>query len=129
MLLVRPSLVVAHWCRAFDTHVIDGIVHFLGRFTVWVSRWDGRFDGGIVDGLVNLTGNVIYAVGTWLRRRQTGYIRSYVLFLVLAALGLFVLLTYFIGMASRRLNAGLATRGLESTYELSETCRLKTTCS
>ena len=31
MLLVRPALVVADWCRWFDTNVIDGIVNCLAR--------------------------------------------------------------------------------------------------
>ena len=41
-------------------------------------------EAGDVDGLVNLTARVLYGVGNWLRNLQTGYIRSYVLFLVLA---------------------------------------------
>jgi NADH-quinone oxidoreductase subunit L len=94
--LVRPGLTVAGWCRAFDTYVIDGIANFLGRFTIDVSRWNGKFDFGIIDGLVNLTARVIQAVGNWLRGVQTGYIRSYVLFLVLAAIGIFALLSYFV---------------------------------
>ena len=52
-------------------------------------------DLGIVDGLVNLTADVIYAVGGWLRGVQTGSLRNYVLFLALAAVGIFVALSYF----------------------------------
>jgi NADH-quinone oxidoreductase subunit L len=100
VILVRPALVVAHWCRAFDARVIDPIVDNLGRATVKVSQWDGRFDLGIVDGLVNLTGAVVYACGAWLRRFQTGYIRSYVLFLVLAAIGIYLALSYFLTLAA-----------------------------
>ena len=65
-----------------------------------MSRWDGRFDGGVVDGLVNLTGQRHFLPSAPGCRRQTGYIRSYILFMALAALGLFVLLTYFISMAT-----------------------------
>jgi NADH:ubiquinone oxidoreductase subunit 5 (subunit L)/multisubunit Na+/H+ antiporter MnhA subunit len=97
--LVRPSLVVAMWARWFDATVIDGILNFLGRFTVLLSRWDGKFDLGIVDGLVNLTAQVIYAVAAWLRHVQTGFIRSYVLFLALAAVGIFAVLSYVIALA------------------------------
>jgi NADH:ubiquinone oxidoreductase subunit 5 (subunit L)/multisubunit Na+/H+ antiporter MnhA subunit len=92
--LVRPSLVAAQWCRAFDTVVIDGIVNFLGWFGVQLSRWNGLIDAGIVDGLVNLTANVIHAIGARLRAVQTGYLRSYILFLALAAVGIFVVLSY-----------------------------------
>jgi NADH-quinone oxidoreductase subunit L len=98
-ILVRPALRVAQWCRAFDAWVIDGTVDFLGRFTVRVSAWDGLFDLGVIDGLANLIATVAYACGDWFRRVQTGYIRSYVLFLVLAAIAIFFLLTYFMTLA------------------------------
>jgi NADH-quinone oxidoreductase subunit L len=91
---VRPALVVGGWCRAFDTHVIDGVVNWLAWFGVQVSRWDGFFDARVVDGLVNLTGRVFYAAGARVREVQTGYLRSYILFLALAALGIFVVLSY-----------------------------------
>jgi NADH-quinone oxidoreductase subunit L len=99
VLLVRPALTVAGWCRALDNRGIDGVVDATGRGTVRVAKWDGRFDLSIIDGLVNLTATVIYAVGARLRRVQTGYLRSYVLFLVLAAVGIFVILSYFVAMA------------------------------
>jgi NADH-quinone oxidoreductase subunit L len=92
---VRPVLVVAGWCRLFDTKVIDGTVDGAARVTVGVSRESGRFDLGIIDGLVNLTARVFQAVGRGMRTVQTGYLRSYVLFMVLAAVALFVLLLYF----------------------------------
>jgi NADH-quinone oxidoreductase subunit L len=98
-ILVRPALAVAHFCRAFDTYVIDGTVNALARVTVKVARWDGQFDLGVIDGLVNLTGRVFYSSGTWLRNVQTGYLRSYVLFLVLAAIGVFFLLSYVVTLA------------------------------
>jgi NADH:ubiquinone oxidoreductase subunit 5 (subunit L)/multisubunit Na+/H+ antiporter MnhA subunit len=97
--LVRPALVVAQWCRWFDTRVIDGLIDGSARATVRFSNWDGRFDLGIVDGLVNLTARVIYAVGAWLRVFQTGLIRSYVLFLAVAAVGLFAVLSYVLALA------------------------------
>jgi NADH-quinone oxidoreductase subunit L len=98
--VVRPALAVADWCRSFDTRVIDGTVDFIGRSTVRVSKWDGQFDLGIIDGLVNLTARVIYACGNWVRNVQTGYIRSYVLFLVLAAIGIFFVLSYVVALAA-----------------------------
>jgi NADH-quinone oxidoreductase subunit L len=100
--LVRPALVVAHWCRAFDAYVIDGFVNWLGRFFVLLSRGGGRFDNDVVDGLVNVTGRAIFTTGTRLRRVQTGYLRSYVLFLVLAVVGIFAVLSYFVGLAAAR---------------------------
>jgi NADH-quinone oxidoreductase subunit L len=90
---VRPALVFAHWFKAFDLWVIDGVLHFVAWLTVRVSRWDGIFDNRVVDGAVNLTGNVIRGIGVRLRGAQTGYLRSYVLFLVLAAVGIFIVIT------------------------------------
>ena len=52
----------------------------------------GRFDRGVVDGFVNVFADASYAVGAWLRNVQTGYLRSYILFLALAAMAVWVLL-------------------------------------
>jgi NADH-quinone oxidoreductase subunit L len=100
VLVVRPALVVAHWLKWFDLHVIDGAIHAVARGTVALSRGGGRVDNGVVDGLVNLVGDVTYAVGARLRGVQTGYLRSYVLFLVLAAVTIFVVLSYFVALAA-----------------------------
>jgi NADH-quinone oxidoreductase subunit L len=100
-ILVRPALVVARWCRNIDVWGIDGTVDAAAEATVRVSKWSGRFDLGIVDGLVNLTADVIYAVGARLRRVQTGYLRSYVLFLVLAAIGIFAVVSYVLVALAR----------------------------
>ena len=91
-LFVRPSLTIAHWCRNFDTYVIDGFVHLMARWNLLASYWSGRFDKGIIDGFVNVLADVSYAIGSWLRTVQTGYLRSYILFLALAAMGIWVLL-------------------------------------
>jgi NADH-quinone oxidoreductase subunit L len=93
-ILVQPALVVSGWCKAFDTRVIDGFVDGLAWLGRQASRWDGLFDARIVDGLVNVTADVIYGVGGRLRAVQTGSLRSYVLFLALAAVGIFVVLSY-----------------------------------
>jgi hypothetical protein len=93
--------VVSGWCRAFDARVIDGFVDGLAWLGKQTSRWDGLFDAGVVDGLVNLTAGVVYAVGARLREVQTGSLRSYVLFLALAAVGIFVVLSYvFVSLAT-----------------------------
>jgi NADH-quinone oxidoreductase subunit L len=93
-LLVRPALVVARWCRLVDAKAIDGTVDATATATVKVAKWDGRFDLHVIDGIANLLARVTQGVGNWLRGLQTGYLRSYVLFLVLAAVGIFVILSY-----------------------------------
>ena len=96
-LLVRPALAVAGWLRGFDLKGIDGVVHAAAGIGVWLSWVHGLSDRYIVDGLVNLTARVLYGVGNWLRTVQTGYLRSYVLFLVLAAVGIWIVLTMLLG--------------------------------
>src|SRR5262249_3983776 len=100
VLLVRPAVIVARRFRAFDLSVIDGVLHALARGTVGLARLDRRFDNGVGDGLVNLVGNVFYDLGARLRVVQTGFLRNYILFLVLAAVGLFVALSYFVAVAT-----------------------------
>jgi NADH-quinone oxidoreductase subunit L len=95
-LLVRPALVVATWCRSFDLRAIDGTVNGLARATVRLSYWSGKFDLGIVDGLVNVLARATWGLGARLRNVQTGYLRSYVLFLVLAVVCIFLLLSYVV---------------------------------
>jgi NADH-quinone oxidoreductase subunit L len=96
-ILVRPGMMVARWCRWFDTNMIDGFVHRLSRVNLLFSGWSGWFDRWIVDGLVNVVGNIWYGVGNWLRTFQTGYLRSYVLFLALASIGIWAVLSLVIG--------------------------------
>jgi NADH-quinone oxidoreductase subunit L len=97
-MIVRPGLVVAHWFSWFDRTVIDGIIHFVAFATVRVSKWDGMFDHNIVDGIVNVVGGAVSRVGNGLRGVETGSLRNYVLFLVLAAVGIFLLLTWWVAM-------------------------------
>jgi NADH-quinone oxidoreductase subunit L len=100
--LVRPALVVSSWCKAFDLKVIDGFLDGTARLTILVSRWDGLFDKYVVDGMVNVVGDTFWSVGARLREVQTGYLRSYILFLGLAAIAVFVILLYFVAMAAAR---------------------------
>lgn len=100
--IVRPGMVISRWCAAFDRSIVDGIVNLVGRVSVKTSAVSGRADRGIVDGLVNLIGNVSFAIGCWLRNVQTGYLRSYILFMALAAIGLFALFAAFAGAMTAR---------------------------
>jgi NADH-quinone oxidoreductase subunit L len=95
--LVRPGLVVANWARNFDLNVIDGFVNFLAQIGVWLAWVSGLFDRYVVDGLANLLASVSYGIGGWLRRFQTGYLRNYVLFLVLGAVSIWVILSFLMG--------------------------------
>lgn len=96
-IIVRPGLAVSQWCAAFDRTFVDGIVNSTARWGVKAANVSGKADRGIVDGFVNLLADVWFAVGTWLRNVQTGYLRSYILFMALAAIGLFALFAAFAG--------------------------------
>jgi len=91
-LLVRPAMTVSGWARWFDTNIVDGTVNGVAKVGLWFSKLNGAFDRVIVDGLVNLISDVWYAIGSWLRVFQTGYIRSYILFLGMAAACIWLLL-------------------------------------
>jgi NADH-quinone oxidoreductase subunit L len=56
------------------------------------------FDHNIVDGLVNVMAGAVSRVGNGLRSVETGSLRNYVLFLVLGAVGIFLLLTWWVAM-------------------------------
>jgi NADH-quinone oxidoreductase subunit L len=99
-LVVRPSLAVAGWCKRFDGSVIDGLLHAIARGALGLARLGGRFDNGVVDGLVNVTGNSVNGLGRSLRHVQTGHLRGYVMYLVLGAVALFALATYFVSLAA-----------------------------
>ena len=66
----------------------------MARIGVWAAWLSGLFDRYVVDGLANLLATVSYGIGGWLRGFQTGYLRSYVLFLVLASVSRWVLLSF-----------------------------------
>src|SRR5262249_40429331 len=100
VILVRPAMVVAGWFKWFDLNVIDGILHGVARWTLWLAKGGGKFDNGIIDGIANLIATVAQGLGNIFRRVQTGYLRSYILFLVLGAIGLFALLKYLAGFAA-----------------------------
>ena len=59
----------------------------------------GRVDRHVVDGLANVIGDVAYGIGGRLRRVQTGYLRSYILFLALAAVAIWLLFLFFFSPA------------------------------
>jgi NADH-quinone oxidoreductase subunit L len=96
VLLVRPALAVAGWCKSFDTRVIDATVDATARETVRVAKATGRFDQDVIDGAGNGLADMVINLGAKFRTVQTGFLRSYILFLVLAALGIFLVLSFFV---------------------------------
>jgi proton-translocating NADH-quinone oxidoreductase chain L len=87
--LVRPTLALARFCSEIDQRIIDGVVNGLARITAQLSRLEGVFDNVAVDRLVNLVAQGVYVAGDWGRTIQTGRLRSYLMFLAVALVGLF----------------------------------------
>lgn len=89
-LFVRPALVFGRWISGFDRRGIDRFIDSIATCTKWVAnKWTAFADKGIVDGLVNLTARWTWSTGLSLRKFQTGSVRQYVVFIVIAALVLF----------------------------------------
>jgi NADH:ubiquinone oxidoreductase subunit 5 (subunit L)/multisubunit Na+/H+ antiporter MnhA subunit len=87
---VRPTLAAAEAAVSIDRYLIDGIVNGSAGMTVLLSKLEGYFDKFGVDRLVNLVGQVSYAIGDWGRAIQTGRLRTYLMFLAFAVVGLFL---------------------------------------
>jgi NADH-quinone oxidoreductase subunit L len=97
--LVKPAIILSHALRSFDLRVLDGLIHTTAHSAVRIAKWGGTFDQRVVDWLVNLLGTVTYSLGSSLRSWQSGFVRNYLIALALAAIGLFVLLSYLASIA------------------------------
>lgn len=91
-LFMRPAHVVGGCCVWVDRTIFDGILHGAAKATVLVSKWDRLFDENLVDGFVNLVARATHSVGTSLKVIQTGQLRQYVMFIVVAVVALFAVL-------------------------------------
>jgi NADH-quinone oxidoreductase subunit L len=95
-LFVRPTHLVASWAARLDKRWIDGFIDGAAVVTGAFSRvWDRVADRSIVDGFFNLVARWAFAVGLSLRVVQTGSLRQYVVFLVIAAVAIFILISFF----------------------------------
>ena len=63
--------------------------------SLFASFWDRLADRTLIDGTVDLLARWTYATGLSLRRIQTGRLRQYVLFIVLFAIVIFVVVSFF----------------------------------
>ena len=96
-LFVRPAHVISKLISAVDRRWIDRFIDGLARCTTWLaSIWTAISDGIIVDGTVNLLAAWTYAIGSALREVQTGKIRQYVMFIVIGAIAIFLLISFFL---------------------------------
>lgn len=93
---VKPVLFKARLFADFDRRIIDGFIDTLAGCVVWFSKqWDVIADRGLIDGSINLFAGWTYSTGLYLRKAQTGQLRQYVVFIVVGALAIFVLISFF----------------------------------
>jgi NADH:ubiquinone oxidoreductase subunit 5 (subunit L)/multisubunit Na+/H+ antiporter MnhA subunit len=102
-LFVQPAHVASRFVAGVDRNWIDGLLHLLARFTVSFARaWEWFADRVVVDGFVNIFAGWLYSLGVQLRVIQTGRLRQYVVFIVIGALAIFVLVSFFWDAAAAR---------------------------
>ena len=77
--IIKPLLALCRFMWVFDGAVIDGIVNFCGRFTLFLAWLHYLFDKYVVDGLVNGIGYTVWGVGSVIRQAQTGRVQTYAL--------------------------------------------------
>jgi len=95
-IFVRPAHVIARWAAAFDRKCIDGLIDGTANTTrKFAAIFERAADQTIVDGFVNSLARWTYAVGVSLRVFQTGRLRQYVMFIVIGAIAIFVLISFF----------------------------------
>ncbi len=95
-IFVRPVHVISRLAAMIDRRYIDGLIDGSARVTRWFSSaFEWVADQTIVDGFVNLLAAWAYALGVSLRQVQTGRIRQYVLFIVVGAIAIFILISFF----------------------------------
>jgi NADH-quinone oxidoreductase subunit L len=100
LIFIRPVMFVSRRIADFDKQVIDRFINGLAIAVRQVSSLDDAIDRLFVDGLVNWTARRVYSAGIALRSLQTGRLRQYVMFIVVGAVGLFVLISFFWSSAS-----------------------------
>jgi hypothetical protein len=60
-----------------------------------VARLDDMIDRYVVDGAVNVAADWIFGIGVWFHGAETGKLRQYVMFIVVATVALFVLISFY----------------------------------
>lgn len=96
MVFVYPTQWLGRLVSSNDKNVFDWFLDNTAKTFVWIARlWEGFADQTVVDGSVNAFASATYDVGKSLKNVQTGRIRQYVMFIVLGAIALFVVISFF----------------------------------
>lgn len=93
---VTPTHVISSWISGIDRHWIDRLIDGLASVTrAFAELWERVADRTVVDGIANGLAAWTYRLGASLRVLQTGRLRQYVMFIVLGAIAIFVLISFF----------------------------------
>ena len=97
LLFVWPTLFLGRVFASLDRDLIDAwIVDLSARVVRAFSIvWEFIADQVCVDGFVNGLASWTWSLGATLRDVQTGYVRQYVLFIVVGMVALFILVSFF----------------------------------
>jgi NADH-quinone oxidoreductase subunit L len=94
-LFIQPVLFISRRVAQFDRHVIDRAINRLAASVRGVARLDDMIDRYVVDGAVNVAADWIFGIGVWFHGAETGKLRQYVMFIVVATVALFVLISFY----------------------------------
>jgi NADH:ubiquinone oxidoreductase subunit 5 (subunit L)/multisubunit Na+/H+ antiporter MnhA subunit len=84
--IITPFLIFTHWCRAFDTFVMDGIVNGVGVMWLGLTRAARWVDQTLVDGVVNALAWLTQSTSKGIRFIQSGFIQNYFMVVVVSIL-------------------------------------------
>jgi NADH:ubiquinone oxidoreductase subunit 5 (subunit L)/multisubunit Na+/H+ antiporter MnhA subunit len=94
--LVKPTHVVSRVIASLDRKVLDRVIDGSATLTKrFANFWEALADRTLVDGFINLLASWTYSFGVWLRVLQTGSLRQYAMFIVLATISIFLLVSFF----------------------------------
>ncbi len=97
-LFVRPVLRLASVAAWIDRAIIDFVIDHAAVAVRSLAHLDDWLDRVLVDGAVNRLAAAIYGMGEWFRQWQTGRIRSYILWIVVGLVSLFILGSIYFGL-------------------------------
>jgi NADH-quinone oxidoreductase subunit L len=93
---IRPTHVLSGWISGLDRNWIDWIINNIAAgVRGFACFWEKLADRTIVDGIANTLAAWTYAIGLSARQVQTGRLRQYVMFIVIGAVAIFVLISFF----------------------------------
>ncbi|MBM4157581.1 MAG: NADH-quinone oxidoreductase subunit L [Ignavibacteria bacterium] len=93
--VVGLTLAVSRISKWFDNNIIDGIVNGSAYLTKKISGISGSFDKYFIDGLVNFCGFFVGAFGFIFKKFQTGKIQTYLTFLIIGIILLYLIFRTF----------------------------------